>query len=187
MKELLWKALAWFVSREPVANYLINRATRTPYFDLPGYMERDWLFNGYHFDPNNEKIAHERKIKWLPSVRIHHILRADTARHLHDHPWDARTIILKGAYTERRLLSVDSRTDSAGNTVTFEEIKSSLRKRSDTATLNYGEYHAIDWVSEGGVYTMFFTWDYKGTWGFLVDGKKIQWREYEKLYPENVA
>lgn len=175
MKEFLWQCLAYVVSREPVANYLIKRAQRTPYFHLEGYMNRWWLFNSYNFDPDNEKQSHERKIKWLPSVRVHHILRADTARHLHDHPWDARTIILKGGYVERRLEGFDM--DGREYHARF------IRGAGDTATLNYGEYHAIDGVDEGGVYTLFFTWDYQGTWGFLVDGKKIQWREYERLYP----
>lgn len=182
MKEFLWKALAWFVSREPVAGYLIERAKRTPYFDLPGYMERNWLFNGYHFDLKDEKSRHERRIKWLPSVRIHHILRADTARHPHDHPWDARTIILKGGYDEQRM--VGWKPSEAGTWV--PDMQVIARCRGDTAALKYGEYHSIDRVSHGGVYTMFITWDYMGTWGFLVDGVKIPWREYEKMYPENV-
>jgi hypothetical protein len=53
-----------------------------------------------------------------------------------------------------------------------------LRLPGDTATIKLGEYHSIDYVSDGGVYTMFITWDYRGTWGFLVNGKKVPWREY---------
>jgi hypothetical protein len=53
-----------------------------------------------------------------------------------------------------------------------------LRLPGDTATIKFGEYHSIDYVSKGGVYTMFITWDYRGTWGFLVNGKKVPWREY---------
>jgi hypothetical protein len=59
-----------------------------------------------------------------------------------------------------------------------------LRKEGDTAQLRYGEYHNITEVSEGGVWTMFIMGPYQGTWGFLVDGVKIPWREYEKLYPQ---
>ena len=139
-------------------------------------MERDWLFNSYSgMEEPDETKRHDRRIKWLPAVRIHHILRADTARHPHDHPWDARTIILKGGYIERRLDGYDTNGK--------EYYSTFLRGKGDTATLKYGEYHAIDEVSEGGVFTMFMTWDYKGTWGFLVDGKKVQWREYEKQFP----
>jgi hypothetical protein len=105
-------------------------------------------------------------MSWLPSIRVHHILRADTARHLHDHPWNARTIILKGWYRERRL-------EQDGT------ISEEFRTRGQTQRILYGQYHSIDEVSDGGVYTLFFTWKYCGNWGFLVDGKKVPWREYD--------
>jgi hypothetical protein len=53
-----------------------------------------------------------------------------------------------------------------------------LRKAGDTARINFGEFHAIDRISEGGVWTIFITGKYRGTWGFLVNGVKIQWRKY---------
>jgi hypothetical protein len=31
---------------------------------------------------------------------------------------------------------------------------------------------------EGGAWTIFITGKYRGTWGFLVDGAKVQWRKY---------
>lgn len=158
MRELIWKAIAYVVSRKPVAEYLINRSKRTPYLHLEGYMNRWWLFNAYNPD-------YERGLcNWLPAVRVHHILRADTARHLHDHPWNARTIILKGWYKERALIK--------GAVVERKRIE------GDTARILHGQYHAIDEVSEGGVWTIFFTWRYKGTWGFLVNGTKVPHREY---------
>lgn len=157
--EYLWRALAWLVSRTTVADFLIKRAQSTPYAHLDGYMNRWWLFNGY--DPLDKSKSRGR---WLPSIRIHHILRADNARHMHDHPWNARTIILRGAYSEERL-----------------DGSCYLRTVGSTAKLNYGEFHHITHVTEGGVWTMFLSWRYKGTWGFNVDGKKVPWREYEEL------
>jgi hypothetical protein len=167
MKNLLWRALAFVVSRKPVAEYLIKRAQRTPYFHLDGYMNRWWLFNPYSPEVAKENTErYKRKLpSWVPSIRVHHILREDLGRHFHDHPWNARTIILKGWYIERRL-EADYQVDY-------------VRSKGNTATINYGEYHTIDEVSEGGVYTLFFTWKYCGGWGFLVDGKKVPWREYD--------
>lgn len=168
---LFWGAVAKVVSIPAVASYLIKRSQRTPYFNLPGYMNRWWLFNGYGNDQSvpDAQRACIRRFSWLPSIRIHHILRADTARDLHDHPWDARTIILKGWYSERRLINKPCR---------HEVCKLHLRQPGDTAELNYGEYHSIDEVSDGGVWTMFITYKYQGTWGFLVNGVKVPWREY---------
>lgn len=170
---LLWRIVALVVSRTPIAEWLIMRSLRTPYFHLTGYMERYWLFNRYdgasaeQATSTDDSARHRaRRWPWLPSVRIHHILRADNAEHPHDHPWDARTIILKGGYVERR-------TDGSTR----------LMGPGGTARIRYGEYHHIEHVTAGGVWTLFITWDYQGTWGFLVNGRKVPWREYEATYP----
>jgi hypothetical protein len=151
-----WRDLAEQLSDN--AEYLIRRSFNTPYTHLEGYMERYWLLNPYDF--NAPKGTRE-----LPSARIHHILREDHDRHFHDHPWDARFVILKGWYIEERLLA-----DGTPQRIT--------RRPGDTATLDFGEYHRIVEVSPGGVWTLFITYQYRGTWGFLVDGKKVPWREY---------
>lgn len=167
MRELMWRAIAFLLSRKLVADYLISRSRRTPYFHLEGYMNRWWLFNAYSSDV--EKDSPERYKRkwpsWFPSIRVHHILREDQGRHLHDHPWNARTVLLRGWYTERRI-------NESGNTT------EGTRSKGQTARILFGQYHSIDEVSPGGVYTLFFTWKYGGTWGFLVDGKKVPWREY---------
>jgi hypothetical protein len=157
MKERLWQMLAWIVSRPVIANWLIWRAASTPYVHLNNYMNRYWLFNGYD---------RPRYREWLPSIRIHHILREDRAEHLHDHPWDARTIILRGWYGEQRENGFHGRVEG------------------DTAAVRFGEYHQIHVVSPGGVFTMFITWKYVGTWGFKVDGYKVPWRTYLAQHPE---
>ena len=169
MTNFLWRVFAWIVSRPRISAYLIRRAQKTPYTHLPGYMNRYWLFNAYR-KVDGEEVT---PIPWLPSIRIHHILRHDGDRHLHDHPWDARTIILKGHYVEKRLLPF-----MVHATGFF------TRNVGDTAPLKFGEYHSIVEVPDGGVWTMFITFGYQGTWGFLVDGVKMPWREYMALYPE---
>lgn len=159
--EILWKLAAKALSQPWIANRLIARAKQTPYSDILSpdgsgvYMGRWWLFNPY----DNE--TRETKHGWCPiSVRIHHILQPDGDRDLHDHPWNARTIILKGGYLEEREDSVR------------------LRVAGDTSRLRFGEYHRISSVLSGGAVTLFITGKYRGTWGFRVNGKKIPWRKY---------
>lgn len=41
------------------------------------------------------------KTRWL-SIYLHHILRSDEDRELHDHPWSFWSIILWGGYWEHR-------------------------------------------------------------------------------------
>jgi hypothetical protein len=163
--------LGRFLARPAVVDWLIRRATSTPYFHLTGpdgtvYMERYWLFNPY---PAKSDGARRRWGNWLPSVRLHRIMRPDSDLHLHDHPWNARTFILRGWYREERPWGI------AGAWVPTYPV---VRNKGDTATLRFGEYHRIDEVSPGGVWTLFITWRHRGTWGFLVAGHKVPWREY---------
>ena len=112
------------------------------------------------FNPYPESRS-KRNFDWLPlSIRIHKIIKEDNDRHLHDHPSNARTFILKGWYKEERLNGFNT------------------RKLGETSRLNFGEYHRITEVCEEGVYTLFVTGKYRGTWGFLVDGVKVKYREY---------
>lgn len=164
-RDRAWRLIAWIVSRRHVSAWLIARAMRTPDTHLTGYMNRYWLFNPLTW-LDGEKV---KRFPRLPSIGVHHILRADHDRHLHDHPWDAaRTIILKGFYTEERSV----------------ERVPYLRLPGDTATLKFGEYHTITSVATGGVWTLFFTYGYQQMWGFLVDGTKVPWPEYKQQHPE---
>lgn len=164
----LWRLVARIVSRPAIANYLIQRAQRTPYTHIYGrhnnnlYMERWWLFNPY---PAAGNYTRKGWRNWLPSIRVHHIVREDDDGHLHDHPWDARTIILKGWYVE------EVRTF-------WLYLLRKRRQAGDTAPIRFEQYHRIDEVSDGGVWTLFFTWRHLGEWGFLVDGNKVPWRTY---------
>ena len=136
------------------------------------YMGRWWLLNPY------SRETHKPKHKWFPwSIRVHHIMRPDSDRDLHDHPWNARTIILRGGYTEERpairqgsasLLSVTRRVQI-------------IRRPGDTASLNFGEYHRIDYVPPEGAFTLFITSKWRGDWGFMVGGRKVIWRKYLNL------
>lgn len=161
--------LSRFLARPRVVDWLIRRAVRTPYNHITSadgselYMLRFWLFNPY--------TEEGRLRRWglgLPSIRLHCIMRKDHDRDCHDHPWNARTFILRGWYTETRLAATG-------------RARSWFRDAGDTASLRYGEFHRITDVSPGGVWTLFITWRYRGTWGFLVDGVKVPWRRYLNL------
>lgn len=173
MKEILWKIAAKLLSQPAIARRIIARAQRTPYMHLPGYMNRWWLFNPYQ-KADGEIIGRRGLRAWLPSIRVHEILRADTAEHMHDHPWDARTIILDGGYFEL-VEEYDARTGAGLE----------LRLQGETRAIRYGEYHHITRVLGRSCFTLFFTWKYVGTWGFKVDGHKVQWREYLAEHPEH--
>lgn len=166
---MIFKLIAKILAVPFVADYLIKRAQRTPYFHLPGYMDRWWLFNGYA--PGTHKTKWWR-FPW--SIRIHHILRADHGRDHHDHPWNARTFILKGAYLETRGKEGGVLSDG-----------SYIRHAGDTASLKFEEFHRIEEVSYGGVWTLFVCGPFLGDWGFWRDGRKIPHRQYFEMEAES--
>lgn len=166
MTSIFWNTIARAAARPPVADWLIRRALRRPYSpiikDGDLYMDRYWLFNPY---PDTGASGADRQRWQFPiSIRIHHIMLPDQDLDMHDHPWNARTIILRGNYAEIR---------SVGG-----KAKQLLRLRGDTAVLDFGEFHRITDISDGGVWTMFITGKYRGSWGFNVNGTKVPWRTY---------
>lgn len=158
--------LAWFFSLYPIREWLIRKAMKRPYTNIGSadgkdiYMYRYWLFNPYPAPGEYEK----RGIwNYLPSVRLHRIMREDRDRDLHDHPWNARTFILEGFYIEER----------EGDGYACRD-----RLAGTTDTLKYREYHRIGYVSPGGVWTMFITGRKRGSWGFKVNGEHVPYRTY---------
>lgn len=179
MREFLWRIVAAIVSQPRIASWLIERSKRTPYYPITSrdgtelYMDRWWVFNPYGKGPNNEVMP--ARCSWLPSVRVHHILRADDDDHMHDHPWNARTIVLQGWYAEQR---PDAERLSLWPLHKPDWRKAFNRNRGYTGRVLFGQYHRISAVPPEGVYTLWFTWRYQGTWGFLVNGKKVPYKTY---------
>jgi len=148
----LWNRFArWLVSSPARVEWLIELAKRNPYNELEGYMGRWWLM---------------QPARWLPfSIRIHHILRADVDRNPHNHPWNFRTIVLRGMYTEA-LLMPDGGT------------RHQLVAEGQTYARGFSEYHRIASVAKGGVWTLFIMGRKQAHWGFMVNGQHVHWREY---------
>jgi hypothetical protein len=196
-----------------IVDNLIARAKRTPYYDLPGYMERYWLVPystrisrevdpmtdeqvrvlqsrvgdptlhpdvraeadanlvGITYDGTGPVRRRERPLVWLLqklgiAARIHHILRSDAGRDPHDHPWPFVTIILRGGYCEMLYDEHGAVTSS-----TWHGPGSVLFRRANT-------WHRLIVPKGETCWTLFITGRKAQTWGFLVKGKKIGYREY---------
>lgn len=167
--------------RKPaVRDYLLERAKRTPDQHIMSpdggtvYMYRYWLFNQI------DARTYKRKHRLIPfSIRIHHIVQPDHDRHMHDHPFNARTWIMRGGYEEVR------------SEVTFDGIDTWWTQRrnieyqrlpGDSATLGHGQYHKITKLYGGEALTFFVFGQYLGQWGFLVNGEKMLFREYLRQF-----
>lgn len=173
---MISKLIGRVLMRPNVHNWLLAIAMKTP--DTPimspdgseVYMHRYWLFN--------QISDYKRKYRFiLFSIRIHNILRHDMDRHMHDHPFNARTWIMRGGYDEIRLRP--STSEWRNMTDVMDEF---TRVPGDTSTLGFEQYHQITAVRPGGALTLFMFGGYLGRWGFAVDGLKIPHAEYEKRF-----
>ena len=105
---------------------------------------------------------------------IHHFLRPDADRNLHDHPWAwARSLVLSGSYVETRLERDETTLSRAagGQDVT---VTREVRRHN---ALDAGDFHKVDELL-GDVWTLFITGPTVQDWGFRVGGRKIPWRQY---------
>ena len=162
--------------KNAIINWVVRRAKRTPYYDLPGYMLRYWLV------PYSREIIHgdgklhgTGRVKWYRrpfsrllqffniSARVHVILRSDTGRDFHDHPWNYCTIILRGGY--------------------WEYTPNGARWRGPGSVLfrKASSWHRLGVPAGGNAVTIFITGKRIQRWGFLVNGKKVPYTEYEGL------
>lgn len=167
MPEFIWRALARFLARPAVSEWIINRAMRTPYDHLvvnrsrvcrvkDGY-EPAWLRGEYFY----------MKRWWLLRlgplhIRVHNILSPDPGRDLHSHPWRFRTFILRGWYKEERASFPRKFTRYAG----------------DTSAMDRDEWHKITNISRAGVWTLFVTIGKPKGWGFRVNGETVDHEKY---------
>lgn len=107
------------------------------------------------------------------SLRLHHILRSDDDRHLHDHPFDFTSFLLTGRYTE-----------------ITEQINDHL------GSWSYGQYwprfslvrkvaeekHRLE--LERPIWTFVITGPKRRDWGFHTELGWVYYRDYPTKFPE---
>ena len=171
MIEMCWRFLASFLSKPFIAKAIIEYAKKqdqhkTIVMSSKEYMRRYWIFNkcidgvGIH--------------RWIPfSIRIHNIRLPDEQRHLHNHPFSARTIILRGVYKEE-----------------YERGRYRIAGPGSTRFMdNLTYFHQIDAIGsdvnypDEGVWTLFIHGKRSSLgWGFMLDdGFYIPHRMYHLL------
>lgn len=97
--------------------------------------------------------------RWAPGLRLHHIVRGDADRELHDHPFTFLTIILRGGYWEH-LLDGSRRWHGPGSVL--------LRPAEVLHRLEL-DRPAWTFVIRGPI---------RRPWGFLVGESWITWQQH---------
>lgn len=160
---------------ESIPDKIIAHAMKTPYFHLPGYMNRYWIvpFADPSLGNGSGPVSWRRPFAKLLqrfgiAVRVHEILRSDRGRWSHNHPWWYLTIILKGGYWETRY-------DNDGDAIskTYHGAGSILFRKVNT-------FHRLT-VAEGyPAWTLFVTGPKSQSWGFMVWGAFVPHREHRE-------
>ena len=95
-------------------------------------------------------------------IFIHHFTRSDKDLHLHDHPWDFYSLVLKGGYVE---LTKDG-------TVT--------RNPGDFGFIAAEKLHQIKSLLTDSSWTLIFRGKRKRVWGYDVDGEWVDNIKYRQ-------
>lgn len=102
------------------------------------------------------------------AVRVHHILRSDGDRDLHDHPWSFVSIVLRGGYDE--LTPMTWRGDElivvATRTITAPAV---IYHRAE-------DLHRLE--LDRPAWTLVFTGPRRRHWGFQTRHGWVSWRTY---------
>jgi hypothetical protein len=137
--------------------------------DLAGYMER-WIL----------------QTPW-GTLRVHHILRSDDDRALHDHPWAFWSLLLTGGYKEIVGISLkdwqrmnpDAPTPIDGGDIerhTYWPRFSLVRRKAEDA-------HRLE-LTSGPVWTLVWTGPFKRQWGFHTDDGWVSYETWRAQHPE---
>ncbi len=120
---------------------------------------------------------------WL-NIYIHGIYKEDEEAHLHDHPWNYLSIILRGYFSERTL-NYEVITDQKQKEWKRRKIEETVVGPSSFVFRKAETFHKIQKLHSKSVYTLFFTGKRKREWGYDVDGRWIDHATYRKLKNEN--
>ena len=186
--------LKWFVDS------LIRRAARTPYFNLPGYMNRDWLV------PYRQEQKRLLPGPWLalppePALRAPEPLMIETFDGTGPVPFLKRPIawVLQQfniAVRVHHILRSDRDRNSHDHPWPYLSIVLKVgyweERYDDSGTCvsrrwhgpgsvifrRAGSWHRLDIPAGKTAVTLFITFKYRQRWGFNVGGKKISYRDY---------
>lgn len=109
----------------------------------------------------------------LGTLRLHHILRSDDDRALHDHPWSFVSVLLWGSYLETRFLWPDQPRICARRGL------ASVRRVRWWNTCRAEAAHRLE-LDRGPVWTLVATTRKTRSWGFWLPGGWVPWRDYER-------
>lgn len=96
-------------------------------------------------------------------IYLHHILRSDADRNMHDHPFDFTVVVLWGGYWEH-----------APKGVTWRGPGSIIRHSAE-------DLHRIEMPKNRTAWTLFIRGPKRRDWGFQTATGWVAWQDYEDV------
>ena len=151
MKKLLFKALIWI-------------GLHWKHFDIVKTVE-------------GEEVLYLRRwfiwrCRWF-NIFLHYIPQPDSDRDPHDHPWDFRSLLLRGGYDEDVYMRIPPKHVNVTN---YRRAPALGKREAETI-------HQITRVLPG-TFTLLLTGPYRRQWGFLTDEGWVHWKKYLNI-PED--
>jgi hypothetical protein len=177
--------LQWFVVALKLQKRTINRDDAGP------YLYRWYLFG----EPGGLKYfpADDRELRWwqklltgLPLVYVHRFVSSDMDVELHNHPWEATSLIVAGGYEEERRVGstqIEWPWDGAVAATTggYKVVKK-IVKPGSLNRLFCDTFHRVTLLEED-CWTLIFVGKRVQSWGFWhpMTGRFLEWREHLAL------
>jgi hypothetical protein len=175
--DIVRSILSWFVRFAKLPKRTITRDDGKP------YLERWYLCGeagGLKYFPEGQTTMRwwQKALTRLPCVYLHRFVASDDDEELHNHPWEATSLILAGGYLEER------RVDILPEKVVYLKHPRGRTIMQDftPGMLNYifaDTFHKVTLI-EADAWTLIVCGKKVGTWGFWspVTGTFLHWKEH---------
>lgn len=127
---------------------------------------------------------------WL-NIYVHGIYKEDEEAHMHDHPWNYLSIVLRGYFSEK-ILNYDVITaygkvsrDGKPREWKSRRLEEKVVGPSSFIYRKAETFHKITKLHSNSVYTLFFTGKRKREWGYDFNGHWLDNVTYRKMKNEN--
>lgn len=121
---------------------------------------------------SKDGVVHFRRwrILYTPwfKINLHGIYKRDEDKHLHNHPWNFASIVLKGFYVEEKSDGLN------------------LRYPGQIAIRKKDVFHKIYSLCSKSVYTLNIMWGKEEVWGYKVDDKFVDHETYRQMKNNNL-
>lgn len=173
--------LSWFVFAASLPLRTITRDDGQPYL-LRWYLCGEVGGLKYFEDGQREPRWWQKALRWLPCIYVHRFVSSDLDPELHNHPWEAVSLIVSGGYVEERRLESRNLFEIVGGARVTSKI---VTRTFAPGAVNYlfaDTFHRVTLV-ESDCWTLIKLGKKVQSWGFWcpLTERFLPWREHVAL------